>query len=61
MKTKIVKATFILEMPEDESGKFLLEIIEDALKPGEKILGFLTGHYAMEELDHFKDMLFQDD
>jgi hypothetical protein len=61
MKTKIVKATFILEMPEDESGKFLLESLEYVLGPGEKILGFHTGHYAMEELDHFKDMLFQDD
>ena len=61
MKTKIVKATFILEVHEDESGDFLLAHVQNVLEPGEKILGFHTGHYAMEELDHFKDILFQDD
>ena len=40
MTTKIVKATFVFEFPEDVYGDFLLAHVDDVLEPGEKIVGF---------------------
>jgi hypothetical protein len=40
MKTKMVKATFILEVPEDLYPDFLLAHVDNVLEPDERIVGF---------------------
>jgi hypothetical protein len=62
MKTKLVKATFILEFPEDVYGDFMLAHMDDVLEPGEKIVGFQVVDTDMAQLkaEGLWDFLFTD-
>ena len=63
MKTKMVKATFVLELPLGETGDFLLAHVEDVLEMEEKILGFSVVDTNLKQLksEGLSDMLFTDD
>jgi hypothetical protein len=62
MKTKLVKATFIMEFPEDVYGDFMLAHMDDVLEPGEKIVGFQVVDIDMAQLkaEGLDNMLFTD-
>jgi hypothetical protein len=62
MTTKMVKATFIMEFPEDVSGDFMLAHMDDVLEPGEKIVGFQVVDTDMAQLkaEGLDNMLFTD-
>jgi hypothetical protein len=51
MTTKLVKATFVFEFPEDLNGDFLLAHVADILEPGEKVLGFWVHDTDNEQLE----------
>jgi hypothetical protein len=62
MTTKMVKATFVFEFPEDVSGDFMLAHMDDVLEPGEKIVGFQVVDTDMAQLkaEGLDNMLFTD-
>lgn len=59
----MVKATFIMEFPEDVSGDFMLAHMDNVLEPDEKILGFQVVDTDMAQLkaEGLDSMLFTDD
>ena len=63
MTTKIVKATFIMEFPEDVCGDFMLAHMDNVLEPDEKILGFqvVDTDIAQLKAEGLDSMLFTDD
>jgi hypothetical protein len=63
MTTKIVKATFVFEFPEDVYGDFLLAHVDDVLEPGEKIVGFQVVDIDRAQLkaEGLDKILFTDD
>jgi hypothetical protein len=63
MTTKMVKATFVFEFPEDVSGDFMLAHMDDVLEPGEKIVGFQVVDTDMAQLkaEGLNSILFTDD
>jgi hypothetical protein len=63
MTKKLVKVTFILEVPEDIYPDFLLACVEDTLEPGEKTVGFQVADTNLEklEVEGLTHILFTDD
>ena len=63
MTKKLVKVTFIMEVPEDLYPDFLLSYVEDTLEPGEKTVGFQVADTNLEKLESegLTHILFTDD